>query len=67
MFADHTNFFKKNIPEIKYSFFLSSSYIDTIPLRLPKLTINNVTIRREPNMKFLGITQQTILQYQNNN
>ena len=44
-----------NIAKTKYSFFHSSAYKDTIPLRLPKLTINNVTIKRELTMEFLGI------------
>ena len=41
-----------NILKTKYSFFHSSAYQDTIPLRLPKLKINNITIKREPTMNF---------------
>ena len=44
-----------NITKTKYSFFHSSACQDRIPLRLPELKINNITIKREPTMKFLGI------------
>ena len=39
----------------KYSFFHKPSKKDSIPLRLPKLIINNYEIRREESIKFLGV------------
>ena len=44
-----------NLTKTKYSFFHSSYYNDLIPLRLPRLEINNNTIKRETVMKFLGV------------
>ena len=44
-----------NATKTKYSFFHSLAFQDRIPLRLPKLEINNVTIKREQIMKFLGV------------
>ena len=39
----------------KYSFFHKPSKKDDIPLRLPKLIINNYEIQREESIKFLGV------------
>ena len=39
----------------KYSFFHNPSKKDDIPLRLPKLIINNYEIQREESIKFLGV------------
>ena len=36
-------------------FFHPAQKADNLPLRLPKLEINNTTIEREPEMKFLGV------------
>ena len=44
-----------NVSKTKYSLFHSSVYKDKIPLHLPKLTINDVAIKREPTMTFLGV------------
>ena len=44
-----------NVSKTKYSFFHSSAYKDKIPLRLPTLEINNIIIKRDPTMKFLGV------------
>ena len=39
----------------KYSFFHKPSKKDDIPLRLPKLIINNYEIQREESIKFLAV------------
>ena len=39
----------------KYSFFHKPSRKDDMPLRLPKLIINNIEIQREEYIKFLGV------------
>ena len=39
----------------KYSFFHKSSKKDDIPLRLPKLTINNYEIQRKESINFLEV------------
>ena len=44
-----------NASKTKSSFFHPLSYADRIPLRLPELKINNTIIKREENMKFLGV------------
>ena len=44
-----------NIKKTKYVFFHSLTYKDKIPLRLPKLQINNSTIKREETITFLGV------------
>ena len=44
-----------NISKTKYSFFHSKAYSNLIPLQLPALKINNMIIKRETTMKFLGI------------
>lgn len=44
-----------NINKTKYTFFTKQSNIDNIPLVLPILKINNVTIKRVNTMKFLGV------------
>ena len=44
-----------NISKTKYSFYHSKGYSNLIPLQLPALKINNMTIKRETTMKFLGI------------
>ena len=40
----------------KYSFFHKSSKKNDIPLRLPKLIINNCEIQREESIKLFGVT-----------
>ena len=44
-----------NASKTKYSFFHSLSFSDRIALRLPELKTNDVVIKREENMKFLGV------------
>ena len=44
-----------NVGKTKYSFFHKPSKKDDIPLRLPKLIINNYEIQREESIKFLGV------------
>ena len=44
-----------NLEKTKYSFFHKPSKKDDIPLRLPKLMINNYEIQREESIKFLGV------------
>ena len=44
-----------NVSKTKYSFFHSLFSADNIPLRLPELKIGNTVIKREENMKFLGV------------
>ena len=44
-----------NLEKTKYSFFHKPSKKDDIPLRLPKLIINNYEIQREESIKFLGV------------
>ena len=43
-----------NIKKTKYSFFHSLGLQDKIPLQLPKLEINSISIKRESVMKILG-------------
>ena len=43
-----------NVEKTKYSFFHKPSKKDDIPLRLPKLIINNYEIQREESIEFLG-------------
>ena len=44
-----------NVTKTKYSFFHPLSYTDRIPLRLPQLKINNICIKRETTINFLGV------------
>ena len=44
-----------NEEKTKYAFFHKPSKKDDIPLRLPKLIINNYEIQREESIKFLGV------------
>ena len=44
-----------NFKKTKYSFFHKSSKKDNIPLRLPNLNINGLTVKRESSIKFLGV------------
>ena len=44
-----------NIAKTKYTFFHKLSKRDHIPLRLPDLSINNIKVKREFAMKFLGV------------
>ena len=44
-----------NNTKTKYSFFHTSQRKNDIPLRLPKLHINNTEIKREISIKFLGV------------
>ena len=44
-----------NVEKTKYSFFHKPSKKDDIPLRLPKLIINNYEITIEESIKFLGV------------
>ena len=44
-----------NITKTKYSFVHSLAYQDLIPLRLPSLIINSISIRREITMNCLEI------------
>ena len=54
-----------NLTKTKYSFFHSSYYSDLIPLRLPRLAINNKIIKRETVMKFLGVLLDENLNWKN--
>ena len=44
-----------NISKTKYVLFYNRYKTDDIPLRLPSLKINNVNIKREKTIKFLGV------------
>ena len=44
-----------NVEKTKYSLFHKPSKKDNIPLRLPKLIINNYEIQREESIKFFGV------------
>ena len=44
-----------NVKKIKYCFFHKLSKKDIIPLRLPNLNINGLTVERESSIKFLGV------------
>ena len=44
-----------NVKKTKYSFFRKSSKKDNIPLRLPNLNINGLTVERESSIQFLGV------------
>ena len=44
-----------NLEKTKYSFFHKPSKKDNIPLRLPKLILNNYEIQREGSIRFLGV------------
>ena len=47
-----------NVEKTKYSFFYKPSKKDDIPLRLPKLIINNYETQRRKSIKFLGALDQ---------
>ena len=44
-----------NTGKTKYLFFHKPSACDSIPLRLPTITFNNIEIKRESSVKFLGV------------
>ena len=44
-----------NVKKTKYTLFCKPNKIDDIPLKLPILNINNVDVKRDDNMKFLGV------------
>ena len=44
-----------NAGKTKYLFFHKPSACDSIPLRLPTITFNNIEIKRESSVKFLGV------------
>ena len=44
-----------NVGETKYSLFHKPNRVDDLPLKLPKLSINNQEIKRASYTKFLGI------------
>ena len=44
-----------NAGKTKYLFFHKPSACDSIPLRLPTTTFNNIEIKRESSVKFLGV------------
>ena len=46
--------FSLNVTKAKYSFFHKTSKKGGIPLKLPRLQINNHNIERIPSIKFLG-------------
>ena len=55
-----SNWFNANklslyVKKTKFSFFHKSSKKDNIPLRLPNLNVNGLTIERESSIKFLGV------------
>ena len=51
----NSNKLSLNAKKTKYSCFHKPSKKDDIPLRLPKLTINNHVIERQEFIKFLGV------------
>ena len=44
-----------NVKKTKYSFFPQIIKKDNVPLRLPNLNINGLTVERESSIKFLGV------------
>ena len=44
-----------NVTKTKYSFFHKTSKKDDIPLKLPRLQINNYNIERIPSIRFPGV------------
>ena len=44
-----------NVTKTKYSFFHKTSKKDDMPLKFPRLQINNYNIKRIPLTKFLGV------------
>ena len=44
-----------NVGKTKYSLFHKPSRVDDLPLKLPKLSINNQEIKRASYTKFLGV------------
>ena len=44
-----------NAGKTKYLFFHKPSARDSIPLRLPTITFNNIELKRESSVKFLGV------------
>ena len=44
-----------NAGKTKYLFFNKPSTCDSIPLRLPTITFNNIEIKHESSVKFLGV------------
>ena len=44
-----------NEGKTKYQFFHKPRACDSIPLRLPTITFNNIKIKRESSVKFLGV------------
>ena len=44
-----------NVEKTKYSFFYKPNKKDDIPLRLPRLIVNDYEIKREESIKFLGV------------
>ena len=44
-----------NVGKTKYSLFQKPSRVDDVPLKLPKLSINNQEIKRASYTKFLGV------------
>ena len=54
-----------NATKTRYTFFHSSAKNDYIPLKLPDLYINNINIKREHTMKFLGIMFDENLTWKN--
>ena len=49
------NKFSLNVGKTKYSLFHKPSTVDDLPLKLPKLSINNQEIKRASYTKFLGV------------
>ena len=50
-----TNKLSLNVGRTKYSLFHKTSRVDDLPLKLPKLSINNQEIKRASYIKFLGV------------
>ena len=51
----NANMLSLNVKKTNYSFFNKSSKKDNIPLQLPNLNINGLTVERESSIKFLGV------------
>ena len=45
-----------NLKKTKYSIFHKPRSKDSLPLKLPDISINDLKIERERNFKFLGVT-----------
>ena len=54
-----------NVTKTKFTLFCKPTKIDNIPLKLPSLRINNINIKRESAMNFLGVILDESLTWRN--